>query len=214
MLKRIGTILATVCSGTLFAATLEVQITTQSQDPLSQTVIYLETDEPVPAFSGDTPAIMDQIDRQFSPHVLAVQKGSSVVFPNSDSIKHHVYSFSPAKVFELQLYKGLKADPELFDKAGVVELGCNVHDWMLGYVFVADTPYFSVTDETGKVSIDAPDGNYRLKYWHPRMQDADINSVQAVDLKGNASIPVQLTMALLPSGNEFEDDDDEFSDYE
>jgi hypothetical protein len=94
-----------------------------------------------------------------------------VDFPNSDSIKHHVYSFSKAKTFELQLYKELNAEPLLFSTQGSVELGCNIHDWMLGYIFVVDTPYVGKTDMQGNLTLELPDGEYQLDVWHPRIQE-------------------------------------------
>ena len=110
---------------------------------------------------------MDQVDKQFKPRVLPVQTGTSVDFPNSDKILHHVYSFSAAKTFELPLYKDKPAAPVLFDEPGVVTLGCNVHDWMIGYVVVVDTPWFAKTGKDGKISIkDAPPGDYKAYIWH------------------------------------------------
>lgn len=109
---------------------------------------------------------MDQRDMQFEPHVLAVRAGTSVRFPNSDNIRHQVYSFSRARTFELPLYSGQPGSPVRFDTPGVVELGCNIHDWMLGYIVVVDTPYFAITGKDGMVSIQAPAGKYRLQVWH------------------------------------------------
>ena len=90
---------------------------------------------------------MDQRGSQFVPHVLPVQAGTSVTFPNSDQIRHQVYSFSASKRFELPLYAGTSASPIRFDQPGIVVLGCNIHDWMIGYVVVLDTPYFGKTGE-------------------------------------------------------------------
>lgn len=117
-------------------------------------------------------AIMDQRGSQFVPHVLPVQAGTSVVFPNSDQIRHQVYSFSASKRFELPLYAGTSASPIRFDQPGIVVLGCNIHDWMMGYVVVLDTPYFSKTGDNGKARLEAPAGRYRLRVWHPRLGGA------------------------------------------
>jgi plastocyanin len=113
---------------------------------------------------------VDQVGKEFMPHVLPVYVNSLVSFPNNDSIRHHVYSFSPAKKFELPLYSGTSAAPVLFDKPGVIILGCNIHDWMLGYVYVSATPFFTRSDKRGKASIsNLPDGEYMVKVWHPLM---------------------------------------------
>ena len=84
--------------------------------------------------------VVDQIDKEFVPYVKPVRTGSFVQFPNKDHIRHHVYSFSAPSKFELPLYMGTPAQPVLFDKPGVVKLGCNIHDWMIGYVYVTDSP--------------------------------------------------------------------------
>ena len=95
--------------------------------------------------------------------------GTSISFPNLDAVRHHVYSFSPAKPFELKLYIGTPAAPVVFDKPGVVVMGCNIHDPMVAYVVVSDTPWVGVSDAAGQVRIDgAPAGEYELEYWHPR----------------------------------------------
>ena len=95
--------------------------------------------------------VVDQIDKEFVPYVKPVRAGSYVQSPNKDNIRHHVYFFSPARKFELPLYSGTPSQAVLFDKPGVVKLGCNIHDWMLGYIYVAETPYFGKTAGDGRV---------------------------------------------------------------
>jgi plastocyanin len=114
-------------------------------------------------------AVMDQRDTAFVPGVLPVQAGTSVSFPNSDSVQHQVYSFSAAKSFELPLYAGTPLEPVRFDTPGVVVVGCNIHDWMIGHIVVLDTPHFGKTDAAGRVRLQAPAGTYRLRIWHPRL---------------------------------------------
>src|SRR5271170_2337190 len=99
------------------------------------------------------PDAVDQVDKQFVPYVKPVLVGATVRFPNSDNIRHQVYSFSPAKKFELPLYGGLEATPVIFDKPGVVVLGCNIHDWMIGYIYVSETPFFAKTGPAGTAVI-------------------------------------------------------------
>ena len=139
-----------------------------------------------PAKGGATAAkagseTMDQVDKEFVPRVKPIRVGTSVRFPNQDNTRHQVYSFSAAKKFELPLYAGKPAAPVVFDKPGVVTLGCNIHDWMLGYIYVADTPYFGKTDAEGKTRIgDLPPGDYTLKVWHPRMIDTEESTARRV----------------------------------
>ena len=117
-------------------------------------------------------------------------------------------------MFELQLYKGLQADPLLFSKTGVVELGCNVHDWMLGYIYVVDTPYFTQTAEDGKGVINAPNGDYQLNIWHPRIQDEPEDLSTQLMINSDLTHIVRIKAELLPMISQFENNDDEFADYE
>ena len=127
--------------------------------------------------------IVDQINRQFVPYVKAVVVGTTVSFPNKDNIRHHVYSFSEAKRFELPLYSGVPAAPVKFDTPGVVILGCNIHDWMIGYIYVSESPWFAVTDKQGRAMIQGlPAGRYRVRSWQPLMEIEDKATVQTVDL--------------------------------
>ncbi len=147
---------------------------------------------------------VDQVDKQFVPYVKPVFVGSTVRFPNSDNIRHQVYSFSPAKKFELRLYAGSNAPPVIFDKPGVVVLGCNIHDWMIGYIYVADTPFFAKTGPLGTASIaDLPPGEYRVRIWHPSMDRAEeatyrqivvgaepvVNAEWQIGLKASVRVP-------------------------
>jgi plastocyanin len=117
-------------------------------------------------------AIIDQIHRQFAPIVSVIQTGTLVTFPNKDNIEHDVYSFSPAKPFELNLYSGVAAKPVEFDKPGLVVLGCNIHDKMIAYVQVVDTPYFSKTDASGHARLgDLPDEDYDVSAWSYKLSD-------------------------------------------
>lgn len=112
-------------------------------------------------------AIIDQVNKAFVPHLTVVRTGTSVTFPNSDRIHHQVYSFSPAKAFQLDLYAGSSKSTVVFDKSGLVALGCNIHDRMLGFVLIVDTPYFAKTLASGIATVDLPAGRYNLRLWHP-----------------------------------------------
>ena len=193
---------------------ISVSVLTEQNVPVSNVVVYLTPKNPKQSNISNKIKIMDQVNTQFLPHILAIQKDTQVRFPNSDSIKHHVYSFSQAKTFELQLYKELQADPLLFSNLGVVELGCNIHDWMLGYIFVVDTPYFGKTDIQGKVVLDLPDGEYQLDVWHPRVQDKFSDLSKQVTLPAESEMKITLGASLLPDVNQYEEISGEFSDYE
>lgn len=144
-------------------------------------------------------AVMDQQDKEFVPHVLAVQVGTEVIFPNKDNIRHHVYSFSPAKKFELPLYKGTQAAPVRFDRPGIVVLGCNIHDWMLGYIAVLETPYFAPTGADGRAEIaDVPAGTYEVRLWHPRLLPSSAPPSQHVTLAAGKDAQVEFAVSLQP----------------
>lgn len=116
-------------------------------------------------------AVMDQRARRFEPDLLVVAPGSRVAFPNSDNIRHHVYSFSAARRFELPLYSGTPSAPIDFPEPGVVDVGCNIHDWMTAHILVLDTPYFElVSGDRQRIELRAPAGAYRLRVWHRRLQ--------------------------------------------
>ena len=124
------------------AAKLSANVHAGDGKPLPNAVVVAVPEDGRLPPVGKTVEVVDQIDKEFVPYVKPVRVGSYVQFPNKDNIRHHVYSFSPPKKFELPLYSGTPTEPLLFDKVGVVKLGCNIHDWMLGYVYVAETPYF------------------------------------------------------------------------
>lgn len=152
--------------GVARAAVLSGEVRDGAGQPLAEVVILARPAPPVPPRPPLT-VVIDQRDREFIPHVLAIQRGDAVDFPNSDNIQHHVYSFSPGNAFEIKLYKGRPERPIRFGQPGVAVLGCNIHDWMLGYVYVADTPYFAVSDAGGRWSLPVPAGEYRLAAWQP-----------------------------------------------
>lgn len=184
------------------AATLDVMMRQADQTPVSDAVITLRG--PVGAPAGTLKANMDQRDQKFAPHVLAVHTGTQVRFPNSDNIRHQVYSFSAAKRFELRLYEGTPTDPLLFDKPGVVVLGCNIHDWMLGYIYVTDDPRFGVSDAQGRVRLDdLPAGAYHVTLWHPQLAqmqplDGGTLNIPAAGLSHAVQLSLEPPSADLP----------------
>ena len=144
---------------------------------------------------------MDQQKGQFMPHVLVVQSGTAVDFPNSDNVSHHVYSFSKTKTFELPLYKGDVYPPMVFDQPGIVVLGCNIHDGMLGYVVVVDTPHFALTNEQGAALIDGvPNGEYVLQAWTPRVRSESLPAAEHVAVAdGTAAVEIRIMGRLAPA---------------
>ena len=182
-----------VFSGDLLAGSLEVIVKDDKGGPGSDAVAYA-----VGAASAAPKkhAVVDQRDKQFVPYVTAIQVGTAVSFPNSDNIRHHVYSFSPAKKFELPLYSGVPAQPVVFDKVGFVTLGCNIHDWMIAYVAVLPTPYFQVTRQDGRAVLkDLPAGQYTAQVWHPALKGQPEALAQRVDV-GSGTKSLLFTLPL------------------
>ncbi len=183
------------------AATVEARVVDERGRGISQVAVYVTPQGSVPITNAPrAEAIMDQHNNEFVPHMLVVQAGTQVLFPNSDVVSHHVYSFSPTKTFELGLYKGNAHPPLEFDDPGVVVLGCNIHDSMLGYILVVDTPYFALTDENGAASIAGlPAGNYTVEVWTPRARPSGLPEPRSLSLPdGASSFEVQVTGRLAP----------------
>lgn len=162
--------LSVLCGSRAWAGRVDVALQAQGK-PIADAVVSLHSPQAAAAVKP-APAVIDQRDTQFQPLVSVIHTGSRVQFPNSDNVRHQVYSFSPAKRFELPLYSGQAAAPVVFETPGVVELGCNIHDWMIAYVVVVDTPYHAISTASGQVAIEAPPGRYRLRIWHPHLPSA------------------------------------------
>lgn len=148
------------------ATPVDILVKTQSGLPAVDAGVYALPKVTTP-LRGRREAVIEQVDKQFKPQVTLVQTGTSLNFPNRDPIRHHVYSFSPAKNFEIKLYSGVPANPVVFDKAGEVTLGCNIHDHMIAWVLVVDTPYFAKSDTQGVAKLDLPPGEYEVRAWFP-----------------------------------------------
>jgi plastocyanin len=141
-------------------------------------------------------ASIEQRNREFMPYVTIVQTGTAVDFPNNDQIKHHVYSFSAPKQFEIKLYAGKPGKPVVFDKPGEVVIGCNIHDWMEAHVLVVDTPWFAKTGADGKALLaDVPPGRYKLQLWHPQQKAPQ--ALRDIEI-GSAPAHLKLALDVLP----------------
>jgi plastocyanin len=155
-----------------FPAPLELRVVKNDGNGAAGTVIVLRSIDAARPLARPVDTAMDQLDLQFVPHVLVVPTGSKVLFTNTDSVRHQVYSFSPAKRFELPLYRGKPRSPEVFERAGVVTVGCNIHDNMRAFVFVVDAQYFGRTDASGTwKAADVQPGTYNVQVWHPQARD-------------------------------------------
>jgi plastocyanin len=161
---------ALLSAGAAVAGPVEVTVTGRDGKPLADAVVFLESREARAAARPQPGVEIEQADKRFTQRVTVVTAGTSVQFPNRDKVRHHVYSLSPTKPFELKLYTGVPANPVLFDRPGVAVLGCNIHDTMIAWVVVVETPHHAVSGADGRVRLDAvPAGSYRLRVWHPEL---------------------------------------------
>ena len=182
----------------LVAGSLAITVTDKNGAPVADAVVYATATGSNSAV-GRSHAVIDQENKQFIPYVTAVQVGTSIVFPNRDHIRHHVYSLSPTKRFELPLYAGIPAAPVVFDKVGFVTLGCNIHDWMVAYVAVLPTPYFGVTGSNGRVTMkDLPPGGYLVATWHPLLKGSPDQLGQQLSLTTKETHNLAFILDLKP----------------
>jgi len=177
------------------AGTVEARVESPAGQPVADAAVVLEPLAPArtPARGGAhagphaaTHVTIEQRGTEFIPWVTVVQTGTAIDFPNNDTTRHHVYSFSAPKRFEIKLYVGKPSQPVLFDQAGEVVIGCNIHDWMEAHVLVVDSPWFARTAPDGRAAIaNVPPGRYRLRLWHP--------------LQKTAPAPQEIEVGALPS---------------
>lgn len=174
-------------------AELTLSVKGTKGEPVADAVVSLipldGASVPPPAEGGE----IAQESQEFAPYVTVVQAGSRVLFPNKDTVQHHVYSLSKAKKFELPLYNPNQKESFVFDVSGLVTLGCNIHDWMVAYLMVVPTPWFAKTNAQGAAAVAAPAGRYRLEVWHPRLA---ASLTQEITLAAEAPATREFTLTL------------------
>jgi len=185
-----------------FALSADVAVVDRSGHPLADAVIELSPEAPQPVAPGRQPlpeATIDQRHETFLPLVTVIRKGGQVIFTNNDTTMHQVYSFSPIKQFAFEIDEGQRSPPVVFDQAGVAAIGCNIHDRMITYVYVARTPFAAKTDARGVVSFgDLPPGGYRGMAWHPQLgtaMRAFAFTMGQSGMKTTVALPVNGTIA-------------------
>ena len=198
--RRLPAALLVLCAcATSNAGEIVVEVTDQTGKPLPEAVAYAYAVSGAPKPASATTAKIDQVSKQFVPQVTIVQTGTSVDFPNSDNIRHSIYSFSTPKVFTQKLYSGKQAPPVVFDKPGLVLLGCNIHDQMVAWVVVVDTPYNGKSGADGKVALkNLPAGDYNVNAWYPALGFEPFIRKVAVEATGATSVAVKLDSSGLP----------------
>lgn len=207
MIKFFMFTLFLIASTELRAGELEVVVLDQEGNGVEDVVVFadaLAKEEGSPPSSQartkqSAQATIVQRNKEFEPYVTPIQVGTAVNFPNEDDILHNVYSFSKAKKFQLPLYKDSPPDSVIFDEPGPVILGCNIHDWMVAYVYVLETPFFSKTDSTGRATLAAlPGGDYEVQVWHPRRKKRGSSPPQRMHLEQDEVKQVEFVIGLKP----------------
>jgi plastocyanin len=179
------------------AGLVTVNVALKSGGSPEDTVIVFDPLDATPAASHDM-AQIDQVDKKFVPRVTIVRSGTAITFPNSDRIRHQVYSFSPAKEFSLKLYAGSPKTAVLFDQPGLVVLGCNIHDKMVAFVGVVDSPYFAKVLPSGSAEVNLPAGRYRLRVWNPNLTAA--LAPQEISVRtAPLAIPLEISLTSAPA---------------
>lgn len=165
---------AALLAAPALAGDITVDVRDAAGKPVTNAVVMVKPAGGVPAgrpMRVSWPMVMAQQNIQFSPYVLIVPQGSSVSFPNKDKVRHHVYSFSAPKTFELKLYGKDESRAVTFDKPGAVSLGCNIHDSMIAFIYVTDTPFAMKSGIDGAATVqDVPAGAAQLSVWHPNLK--------------------------------------------
>lgn len=184
--------------GVARAASVDIDITDANGHPAADAVVSLAARSGGGAsYQLPTDAVIDQRNETFLPLVTLLPKGGRVVFTNHDSTMHQVYSFSSIKQFEFEIAEGHRSDPVAFEKPGVASIGCNIHDRMITYVFVADTPWAVLTDSKGHAQIaDIPAGSYRVDVWHPQLVPGHPPPTASLSVRDATKFA--LAVALLP----------------
>lgn len=198
VIVAIGALSAALLGGTpVLAGTVRIMVTDQKNVPLEDAVVVAIPLSSKPRSRAQPrPQVIDQINKEFVPLVKGIQTNTPVVFPNKDNIRHHLYSFSAPKKFELPLYAGVPANPVIFDKPGIVVLGCNIHDWMLGYVYVTDSPYYGATGKEGTVDIEGLVAEeYEVQAWHPGLVSPE--GIAKMRLRVNATQAATASLQLV-----------------
>jgi len=186
-----------VIPAALNAQSVLVNVTDENGSPIENAVVSLVSEDKSKNFRNEEKAdpVMLQQGQEFVPGILPVSIGSEVYFPNKDNFRHMIYSFSKAKRFEVQLYGGEDQIFVNFDKAGLVTLGCNIHDNMVGYIYVLETDHFAKSDNNGKIELtDLPPATYEATVWHPNIDRSFRTTTQTVIIEEGKSVSIEFAL--------------------
>ena len=182
---------------------MTVHVTATRGAPVADAVVTL-VPKPGTATPAARPAtethIIDQKNETFVPYVEIFRPGDKVVFRNSDHTRHHVYSFAPARQFEFVLTSGDSSAPLQLEHAGVVAVGCNIHDQMITYLYISEAPWIARSGADGTVAINTlPAGDFEVHVWHPQLRPGQSDPVQTLHIDAESDTKnLSISLALLP----------------
>jgi hypothetical protein len=208
-------ILIVLLSPVLHATEVTVKVVDPENRPIVDMIVYLM---PLEEQSVDEykvpPLVINQAERKFKPYLSVVQKGLALTFNNEDDITHQIYSASASNRFSLRVKSGDKKSIEPLKNTGKILMGCNIHDWMGGYLLVLDTPLYTKTNEAGIAKIQvSEDGEYQLSVWHPQLMEEDQTHTRKININNSNNFDIKLSNSLAdiptqesPESSDFVDD--------
>ncbi|HEY5710601.1 MAG TPA: methylamine utilization protein [Allosphingosinicella sp.] len=199
-MRRLILTLAFCAAAPAAATDLVVQVQGPGGAPVANAVVTLYPGGRPATLAGERMSFqIAQRDLQFQPFVIAVPVGADVSFPNFDNVRHHVYSFSPVRRFELRLFAREQSRSVHFDRVGIVPIGCNIHDGMIAYVDVVDTGFAAVTDRAGRAAFTGvAAGGLTARVWHPWLRAPGNQTEMRWTLPGSGRIAQTVSVALRP----------------
>ncbi|MEH6442470.1 MAG: hypothetical protein V7784_01110 [Oceanospirillaceae bacterium] len=208
------------CIATVFlfninvANALSVIVKDSSGANLADVVVYAEPLEQQPLGKTKKNIVISQAKKSFTPYISVAQTGNSIVFSNKDDITHHIYSASGSK-FAFLIRPGQKVGQPKLSQSNEIVMGCNIHDWMSGYLLVLDTPYFTKTDANGLANLDIKGaGRYKIIVWHPQITEKNNRISKDINIAEDLEVAMSLSQKMDKILEQKSDDDFDFlSDY-
>lgn len=195
---------------------MQVFVQDAAGEALKDVVVYLKPLDGQQIEKKSSKVVISQIGKSFTPYITVSQVNTAVDFVNQDDITHHIYSAGSDNKFSFKIRAGQTNSLSQFNQAAEVAMGCNIHDWMSGYLLVVDTPYFGKTDENGLANFYLPEkGKYEIVVWHPQMQSENNRMIKEEMVQTDSIFTFRLTHKMNEIPIQENDDDFDFlSDYE